>query len=212
MALERVRKYELRERQLELGAVRFYELAHALLLNEGNEYTKTISGSYLRPVPGSGQGGPLEAECWNHDIPYLVFAARVSDESGNVSVVLASVSENRGAFHKSSRKISGDDLYGPTNRDCSRFELYVVNGEFGIEDVIGNNKPVLIFDVRHFDANENSISVYGKTLLEGVSFRQDISQKTANEFLEMVDLLNRISSVKGCYTKIEPKPEKLSVG
>ena len=206
MALERAREHELREKQLELGAIRFYELAHALLLNEGTEYTKTISGSYLRPVPGSGQGGPLESVQWGDDIPYLVFAAVVRDYNGNTStVVLASIAEGRSSFKKSPGKISEDVLHESTGVGYCDFELYVANGEFGIEEVLGVKKHVLKFDVGHWEVDENCVTIYGKPLLEGSNYRQDINQETANEFLELVDLLNRLSTEKGFFTKIEPQ-------
>lgn len=212
MALERAREHELRERQIESGAVSFYRLAHALLLNEGNEYTKTISGSYLRPVPGSGQGGPLEAEHWTHDNPYLVFAARVRDGDGKAStVVLASVSESKEAFHKTSRKISEDVLHESTSGYYCDFELYVANGEFGIEEVLGVKEPVLKFDVGHWEVDENSITIYDKPLLEGNNFRQDVDQETASAFLELVDLLSRISTDRDYYTRIHPKQKSTSL-
>ncbi len=207
MALERAREYELRQRQFEQQAVRFYRLAHHLLATEGGKYTRTLSGGFPMPTHQDGQEVRIGYQPYEYNFPFVVLGARISDDDGNpLTVVLSSPAENKGAFKRTKPEILPHNLYESSLEYFPSIDLRLVPGQFDIGDLI-KRVPVVEFNVGDFDTKENGIDVYGKNFLADGQFNVAVPSEAFDEFGELVDLVKRLSADPNSYVKIYPKPK-----
>lgn len=208
MALERAREYELRQRQFEQQAVRFYHLAHHLLMTEGGKFTHNLSVVYPRPVSEDGMGGGIRFEQSVRKLPYVVFGAEIEDRNGEVTTVfLSSTAFSKRDFKRTRPEIHARKLYEVSMEYFPTFDLRVVPGRFTLDYLMNERVPVLEFDVGNTDPNDNRISVYGKDLLVNSQFNAAVAPDAFEEFDELVGLTKLLSADPDSYRKIYPKPK-----
>lgn len=204
MALERARAYEFAEQSLVRGCRRFYESATNLLLRNGYEYTRRISGQYLTPVPGSSQGGGIEEHQFSYELPCVVFMTQVPDDGGTAAtIVLSSTSDSMKSFKRNPRKMTPDVFYADRTRFHNSFDLHVEIGKFSLEQILSANRPALSLSLGR--GEPNSVIVYGRDLFKDGKFRQGIGgDKAYNEFVELVGLLRDMEANPQSYPSVGP--------
>lgn len=196
MALERSKQYELIQKQLEGTSIRFYREAVSLLSTEGELFIHDVE---------SVDPQTLETK-YSDGLPGFVFCANMPYSLDGISTVVLQTRLMDGEEFPGDKplELEKEAFYQENIPLYPNFSMHIVDGALPPEDILTQHdihRSVLVFQVGGW-GDKSLIKVYGKKIFEAGSFFQGVDWDTANEFSELVDLVERLNVDKNSYTKL----------